>query len=773
RRDMDGARKLHEEALAALGDDSEASYVSSVCFEAGRFFQQRAEFGRAAALLERAADSAPRWDQQLTALGQLSQVELVRGRYGAALARLDEVNALASEHSPSPFDAQVLRARASLAFSLGELGLARELLEQLLELCDEDEDRAAVMADQALLAFMQDDWIPSIGLYDRALETAPESGKARWLALYGKAAVLLADERTKEAETLAREALALAGQLDDAHLRTASLITVSGIDARLGRGNQARKDAEAAVAELERQDSRELLLSAWHSLARAALLQGDETTVDELLDRAWAESTSAEVSALPSLEAAQLRSRLSELSAWGEVAADLLARRAGGGPDALAAGFRRIEQWKARTLLADIQGQPGVPDDLGRALAAALSGRTLVEYAAGEERLYAFVVDGESLRFVDLGPRRPTETLARRFIDGLRDEQRLAPPSDVARDGRRLFEALLEPLELPGERIVIVPDGELSRLPFEALVVAAPEAPKGFDGVVFALDRLDIGYAPSAAALVALAERGQTGPGDRVALLLGDPSYAAEAQPAPGSLLAARTTTGMHWARLPHSRDELTRVARILLTGRGDERAKEDLFRLTQLEDTRDVSLSTQAFELRLGKEATAAALSELAPRASLIHIAAHGQVDPWDTRRTGLVLAWEGGGPGLFSLADIAALELDADLVVLSACETARGRLLNDEGVQSMASAFHAAGARGVIATLWPVSDPQSQALMERFAAAYLAGGEAPDRAVRLAKRELRTAHASRGTGLPSAPPDPRRGHPHSWAPFLFSGAA
>lgn len=767
RRDLDLARKLHEEALSTLTQDSHPSYVSEVNFEAGCFLHKRAEFARAIELLERAASSAPRWDQELTALGRMGIVEMARGRYGAALQVLARVDALAAEHSPSPYDRKALGARAELAFSLGEFGEARECNEQLLVGTDDPAERSEIRAHLALISFMQDDDEGATELYDEVLSASPEPGPVRWRALNGKAAVLLEDLRAKEAEPLAREALTVAQAIDDPHLQTASLITVSGVEGLLGQGEAARTHAEASLERVRTQGANDLLLYALHNVARAALVQGDEAAVESTLDRAWTESLAVDVGGLPSLETAQVRSRLSELSDWSEVAADLTARHGGASRDALADGFRRAEQWKARTLRSDIQGHAEVAGTLDRDVASLVGDGALVEYVAGETKLYAFVLTAHELRFVDLGAKRPIETRARAFVDALAGRAGLAPPDAVARDGGELYDRLLRPLALDAQRLTIVPSGELARLPFDALVISAAKTVKNFDDVVFVVDKLDVGYAPSSATLVALAQRAEPAATDTVALLIGDPVYASE-EP---SLLAARGSSA-RLERLPYTRDEVTRVARMLLSPREGAAPSDELDRLEKVEGERDVRLSTPTVELRLGREASADALSSLSPRARLIHIAAHGQVDRWDTRRTGLALAWDEDHQGLFSLEDIAALHLDADLVVLSACETADGRLLNGEGVQSMAEAFLGAGARGVVATLWPVSDSQSRVLMERFEKAYL-DGEPPDRALRAAKRELRVGHQPRGALVQPDAPDARRGHPHSWAAFVFSGTA
>jgi tetratricopeptide (TPR) repeat protein len=109
----------------------------------------------------------------------------VRGRYGAALGRLDAVAALAAEHSPSPYDAIVLRARGALAFSLGEYGVARECAEQELLLREDPDERAMVLANLALFAYVQDEEDRAERLYDEALGSAQASSRSRWYVLNG------------------------------------------------------------------------------------------------------------------------------------------------------------------------------------------------------------------------------------------------------------------------------------------------------------------------------------------------------------------------------------------------------------------------------------------------------------------------------------------------------------------------------------------------------------------------------------------------------------
>jgi CHAT domain-containing protein len=119
---------------------------------------------------------------------------------------------------------------------------------------------------------------------------------------------------------------------------------------------------------------------------------------------------------------------------------------------------------------------------------------------------------------------------------------------------------------------------------------------------------------------------------------------------------------------------------------------------------------------------------------------------------------------------------------VVLSACETALGAEVEGEGLMGLTRAFHLAGARTVVATLWSVGDRSSADLMERFHA-HLAAGQPPAGALRAAQLEiLRGIAADAGAGAPGAARGvgglaPAReaadASPANWAGFLVSGAS
>jgi CHAT domain-containing protein len=113
-------------------------------------------------------------------------------------------------------------------------------------------------------------------------------------------------------------------------------------------------------------------------------------------------------------------------------------------------------------------------------------------------------------------------------------------------------------------------------------------------------------------------------------------------------------------------------------------------------------------------------------------------------------------GGPddGFLRLSEVTFLRLNADAVVLSACETARGRRSRREGVSGLARAFLYAGSRSVVCSLWPVDDAATAELMAAFYRALAASRPAPE-ALQQARRALiHQGHA-----------------PFFWAPFVCIG--
>jgi len=171
-----------------------------------------------------------------------------------------------------------------------------------------------------------------------------------------------------------------------------------------------------------------------------------------------------------------------------------------------------------------------------------------------------------------------------------------------------------------------------------------------------------------------------------------------------------------------------------------------------------------------------------LSGRYNVVHIASHFDFRPGDSNNSVLLL----GDGHTISLRELAAMDyLSLQLLTLSACNTASGGGTNENGaeVEGLAAAVRRQGARSVLASLWPVADASTAALMQRFYAGHAAGRAAALRAAQLSllrgATQVAADDAARGAAVAgvaatkAAPADPTRpwAHPYFWAPFVLSG--
>lgn len=274
-------------------------------------------------------------------------------------------------------------------------------------------------------------------------------------------------------------------------------------------------------------------------------------------------------------------------------------------------------------------------------------------------------------------------------------------PGSLERELARLVvDSALRALGPGVTRLVIVPDGPLHRLPWDVL-----RLPDGR----YVAQRYTVGIAPSAtiAATMWTDTTGRMASDGAQVLAFGDPHFAAAREAEPGEEIyrsALEATGGL--PRLPNSAREARLVASYGAGG-----------------------------ELRVGGDATAAWLRK-APLAGfdVVHFATHALVDDRVATRSVLALGAEAGESGFLGIADLAALELDGALVVLSACRSARGVIVDGEGVQGLTAPLLQAGARSVVATAWRISDRATVPFVESFYDA-MAGGLPVGSALRAAR--------------------------------------
>jgi CHAT domain-containing protein len=401
----------------------------------------------------------------------------------------------------------------------------------------------------------------------------------------------------------------------------------------------------------------------------------------------------------------------------------------------VAAAFEQVERRRARTLAERI-----VQAEALRAGSDTSSGRGRTTDRVTLAGVRAALPDDRTalLEFVTGGADAPTTLLVvsragasavrlpgvdsllpaiRRLLAAIESGEESGPLS------RRLGDVLLGPalrqLDARIDRLVIVPDGALHRVPFDLLRLADGRA---------AIERFETSLAPSAGVALLLWRRPAPAHGDAARVLaFGDPSFGREATiSVRGNAVSRGAGNSGGFERLPES----GREARIAASY-GDRSV---------------VLLRDDASALRLVQ----------APRDSfsVLHLATHAVVDERSLARSAVVLAPSAGHSGLMPPGELAALRLGADLVVLSACRSAGGVVVNGEGVQGLTAPLLAAGARAVVASGWAVDDRETVAVIEDLYRG-LARGEPVGTALRSAKLAAR-----------------RRGAlPRDWASFAVIG--
>lgn len=327
-------------------------------------------------------------------------------------------------------------------------------------------------------------------------------------------------------------------------------------------------------------------------------------------------------------------------------------------------------------------------------LAALPAGANLLAYHLGERGSFCWHVNRKGLALFELPPRRRIENqvlILRSLIVHRNDPAMLRAVSGGL--FRTLVEPALERID-PAQPLIVVPDGTLFHLPFEALIRPAED---GSGTARYLIEDHRVHYVPSLAVLAQLIERDtdRDGAVEHDLVAFGNAGRAGDSAP-----------------RLDHAESEARGIASFFPRSR---------------------------VALRVGPAAGESAFLELAPHpARVLHLAAHGNLHGVDPSRSGLLLDSPGddGADGFLSLFEILNLRLGAQLVVLSSCETAGGELLRGEGVLGLTRAFLFSGAQTVVASMWRVDDRSTERLMLSFYG-HLERGLSVAEALRRAKLE------------------------------------
>jgi CHAT domain-containing protein/tetratricopeptide (TPR) repeat protein len=358
------------------------------------------------------------------------------------------------------------------------------------------------------------------------------------------------------------------------------------------------------------------------------------------------------------------------------------------------------------------------------------------------------------------------------------------PPFDLAR-AYALYRALFGPVEdvIAGKQLLIVPTGSFTTLPFEVLVTQKPAdtnaAKANYQGIKWLGRERAITVLPSAASLGALRGRARASAGAKPFIGFGNPLLEGD------TARAAQARQRQACAAGPSARSASARNVQAGLAAsedlfRGKLANVEALRRQMPLPETVDElcavaqQLGAQTDDVVLGGRMTESAIKQLSAKGSLqdykvLHFATHGLV----AGETELfakgqaepsLLFTPPASPsetddGLLTASEIAQLRLDADWVVMSACNTAAGGAHSSEALSGLARAFFYAGARSLLVSHWAVDSDAAVAITTGAVAAMKA-----DPAIGRSEALRRALVAVMDKGG-------RYAHPATWAPFVLVG--
>ncbi len=286
-------------------------------------------------------------------------------------------------------------------------------------------------------------------------------------------------------------------------------------------------------------------------------------------------------------------------------------------------------------------------------------GVTMLEYFATEREVLLWVVEKNRLEFLRVAIGRK-ELVSK--VSALRDSVfQLGEKERLRTSSEELYKLLIQPAlpHVHGKDLLVIPHDVLHYLPFQALLSSEGK---------YLIQDYPIYYLSSASLMQFTHEKRRAASGEQ-ALVMGNPSLGDEAY------------------NLRFAEREAKEVANVY--------PKSAVYLRAEASKSRAISLS---------------------PKYDMLHFAVHAELNEEDPMSSALLLAPEGSGDGRLKVGEIFSLNLKANMVVLSACETGLGKLSNGDELIGLTRAFIYAGTPSIITTLWKVNDRASYELMREF---------------------------------------------------------
>jgi CHAT domain-containing protein len=285
-------------------------------------------------------------------------------------------------------------------------------------------------------------------------------------------------------------------------------------------------------------------------------------------------------------------------------------------------------------------------------------GVTMLEYFVVQGAVELWVVEKDRMRFVNI-PITRSELVSK--VTALRDSiYQLSEKEKFKAQAQELYKLLIQPAlqHVRGKELLVIPHDVLHYLPFQALVSAQDK---------YLIQDYPIYYL-SSASLMQFTHEKRRAEGER-ALIMGNPSLGDEAY-------------NLRFAE----------------------------------REAKEVAIVYPKSEVYLKDEANKPRAISLGPKNDVLHFAVHAELNENDPMGSALLLAGVGKDDGRLKVGEIFSLDLKANMVVLSACETGLGKLSNGDELIGLTRAFIYAGTPSIVTTLWKVNDRASYELMREF---------------------------------------------------------
>lgn len=627
---------------------------------------------------------------------------------------------------------------------LGDYNSAVSKLSEAVEMMEKEKDSVAlagvynhfgvVLQKAGRIEKAQEYYLNSLRIYDNLNYLANE------LPVLGNLATIYFDKAEYSlAEEYCEKALNLSRELEEIDFEANILLNLANARVRLGKSDEALSDYLTCLRLEESLNNPDRKWRILTGMAENYKLRGEYEKSVQLNDSALTIIEEIRNNILDEdLKASYLASERYVFEDIINMLVSLHYKDKSKGYDRQA--FRYAELCKSRVLL-DLLSLPekdlfyetsiASPEEI-QALCPD-SKTVFLEYAVGDSSTCLWVISRNGFEVFKMEGRKKI----RESVEALRFALMDAGQKEagfLVKTAGLMYGQLIEPAEklLPkGGRLIILTDDILNCLPFEVLIRNSDKTQKdNFSNLSYLLKNYSVSYAQSASVLRNILLRSvQSKPlksAEKRLIAFGDPDYGSS------EYISLPYKEGLNL--LPYSGEEISRIASYFPAGASD------------------IYLGRSASEENLKNE-------KRLDQYSYIHFATHGFIDEEDPGSSALVLCrQEGSGEdGLVQAKEINNMRINADIAVLSACQTGLGKMIRGEGIIGLARSFMYAGTPSVLVSLWSVSDISTANLMDEF---YR----------NLIRNRLDKTDALRKAQL-TLIRDQNFSHPFFWAPFVLIG--